>query len=235
MRRTGRAGAAAYKGAHVIQNPATGTPSPTRTCIRTRIRSVLSVMLWPAAIAVWLLHITGAAIHDETDAGLLFCWLVAAGALELPLTGLRLLGPHLTARVCRNFTLISAGASAVLTIEYATDQLHPSAASLYASLALPMAAAVHSRRSVRFARREHEAYQRGLRDGRAQEAGASEELDRASLDTLDDDLRRHDSAYLRRLLHAIEMILAARDEQEAASTQGQPDLHVVREDERRSC
>ena len=142
----------------------------------TRIGYTLAAACWPASLTVWLLHISHTALTGQRTLALVFTWLIATGCLGVPVAGLRLLGPRLTASVCRSISAFCFGASVLLTIVYADGQLHPTVASLYATLIMPMAVGIQAFNANRALDNECDAYEDGHQAGGFSAADAPGEL-----------------------------------------------------------
>jgi hypothetical protein len=110
---------------------------------------------------VWLLHISHTAFTGQRALALVFTWLIATGCLGVPVAGLRLLGPWLTAGMCRSIAMFCFGATILLTIVYADNLIKPTTASLYATLIMPMAVGIQAFNANRALEREIDAYEDG--------------------------------------------------------------------------
>jgi len=109
-----------------------------------RAANLLTAACWPAAFAVFMLHVTGhvfttARSFDETA-----CWLVAIGCLGCPAFALRVLGRWTTARVCLGIGLAAAGASLLLTALDVGHQIDPGPSNRLIGLVLLLAIAIQS-------------------------------------------------------------------------------------------
>lgn len=131
----------------------------------TRTGYALAAACWPASLTVWLLHISHTAFTGQRTLALVFTWLIATGCLGVPVAGLRVLGPRLTASMCRSISAFCFGACVLLTIVYADGQLHPTVASLYATLIMPMAVGIQAFNANRALDNECDAYEDGHEAG----------------------------------------------------------------------
>lgn len=152
------------------------SPHHLRRKTLTHAGYALAAACWPASLTVWLLHVSHTALTDQRTLALAFTWLIATGCIGVPVAGLRLLGRHLTAGTCRAISMFCFGASALLTVLYADGQLHPTVASLYATLIMPMAVGIQAFNANRVLEREQQAYTQGRDAGQILEGKSDEEL-----------------------------------------------------------
>lgn len=127
----------------------------------TRAARILAAACWPAAFAVWPLHVTHAALGGNTSSAVALTLLLAAGSAGAPAHGLRALGPRMTSATCRAIAQFCFGICALLSLLYTDDQLHPTTTSLYASLLIPLAVGVQALNAHQVFEREHRAYDAG--------------------------------------------------------------------------
>ncbi len=208
----------------------TKTPTSPNARPKSHAFTILTVLALLGSAAVWPAHISGL-LPSNRGALLTFLWLLAAGCLGAPAGALRLLGPRLTITACTGIAAFFTALSALLTYLYASGSLHPSQATMTASVLATMVPAIHAYNIGRWIECREAARQAGVREGREMEARHSEQRDRAARDLLDGKT----PAELRAMVGVIEAVLTGieeRDRDHGAADEPYDRPRIVRSDER---
>jgi hypothetical protein len=121
-------------------------PSPTvqpPSWTRRRLHVLLSVLTWPGAAVVFLMHVARApGFGDEHRVTWIAIWLVALGCLGCPAYALRAFADRLTIRLCLMLAAGFGSVSGLLTILFACGDVTVTVANQCLALVIPMAFAI---------------------------------------------------------------------------------------------